>query len=300
MAQQIRYRCHGFAVSSAIRISLARAVGHSPHPLIGGSGRPAVTGPPTSPSSHRRGRSPSSVAPSPRNWERPLTPRLGPAQFAAPPADRRPRHARTPRNSPDLLRAAGVASLGRHPDRTGQPPLSPPPPPRTGAGGYPRRASTTGGSLRSAAFASREPASPNFRLRNSSFRGYADYMHSPKFWEALDAVLLGGRGAEGGGHVLGKRVVAVSSKAGRRRSVLAVAFAVEHLMHDGRLAPPSTHRRRPTDRRRQCAIRRRGGDNCFDPTFRVRPLLRERVRQVAPAFLAPLGHGSRPDRPSPR
>ena len=33
------------------------------------------------------------------------------------------------------------------------------------------------------------PASPNTALRNESFRGYADYMRSEPFWDALDDVL---------------------------------------------------------------------------------------------------------------
>ncbi len=33
------------------------------------------------------------------------------------------------------------------------------------------------------------PASPNVALRNESFRGYADYMRSTDFWDALDGVL---------------------------------------------------------------------------------------------------------------
>jgi uncharacterized protein (DUF488 family) len=34
-----------------------------------------------------------------------------------------------------------------------------------------------------------DPASRNTALRNESFRGYADYMRSAPFWDALDAVL---------------------------------------------------------------------------------------------------------------
>ncbi len=34
-----------------------------------------------------------------------------------------------------------------------------------------------------------DPTSPNTALRNDSFRGYADYMAQPVFWDALDQVL---------------------------------------------------------------------------------------------------------------
>lgn len=82
-----------------------------------------------------------------------------------------------------------------------------------------------------------EPDSPNAALRNSSFRGYADYMQSPPFWEALDAVLVQAE----------QRVVVVMCSESvwwrcHRRlvadaAVLARDFAVEHLMHDGREVP---------------------------------------------------------------
>jgi uncharacterized protein (DUF488 family) len=35
-----------------------------------------------------------------------------------------------------------------------------------------------------------ETGSPNIALRNESFRGYADYMRTTPFWEALDDVLM--------------------------------------------------------------------------------------------------------------
>jgi uncharacterized protein (DUF488 family) len=81
------------------------------------------------------------------------------------------------------------------------------------------------------------PQSPNGQLRNSSFRGYADYMDSPEFWHALDTVLL----------EAGQRTTTVMCSESvwwrcHRRliadaAVLARGFAVEHLMHDGRLVP---------------------------------------------------------------
>jgi uncharacterized protein (DUF488 family) len=79
-----------------------------------------------------------------------------------------------------------------------------------------------------------EPDSPNVALRNASFRGYADYMQTPTFWEALDAVL-----AEAGE----RTVVVMCSESVwwrcHRRlvadgAVLARDVDVAHLMHDGR------------------------------------------------------------------
>jgi len=82
-----------------------------------------------------------------------------------------------------------------------------------------------------------DPESPNFRLRNSSFRGYADYMDSPEFWEALDDVLVEAEErmltvmcSESVWWRCHRRLVADAAE-------LARGFAVEHLMHDGRLLP---------------------------------------------------------------
>jgi uncharacterized protein (DUF488 family) len=81
------------------------------------------------------------------------------------------------------------------------------------------------------------PGSPNTRLRNSSFRGYADYMDAPEFWQALDAVLL--EAEERAVTVMCSE--AVWWRCHRRliadAAVLARHVAVEHLMHDGRLVP---------------------------------------------------------------
>jgi uncharacterized protein (DUF488 family) len=82
-----------------------------------------------------------------------------------------------------------------------------------------------------------EPDSPNARLRNASFRGYADYMETPQFWDALDAVLA---------ETSERTVVVMCSESVwwrcHRRlvadaAVLARSFEVEHLMHDARRAP---------------------------------------------------------------
>jgi uncharacterized protein (DUF488 family) len=81
------------------------------------------------------------------------------------------------------------------------------------------------------------PDSPNQSLRNESFRGYADYMLTEPFWNALDLVL-----AETGE----RSVVMMCSESVwwrcHRRLVadaamLARGFEVEHLMHDGRRVP---------------------------------------------------------------
>jgi len=81
------------------------------------------------------------------------------------------------------------------------------------------------------------PASPNTALRNESFRGYADYMASPQFWEALDAVL-----ELAGGHTTAvmcsesvywrchRRLIADAASLVRGTEVL-------HIGHDGRLSP---------------------------------------------------------------
>jgi uncharacterized protein (DUF488 family) len=81
------------------------------------------------------------------------------------------------------------------------------------------------------------PNSPNTALRNESFRGYADYMRSPPFWAALDAVLdLAGR----------RRTAVMCSESVywrcHRRLIadaasLARATEVLHLGHDGDIIP---------------------------------------------------------------
>ena len=82
-----------------------------------------------------------------------------------------------------------------------------------------------------------DPASPNTALRDNSFRGYADYMRSSNFWDALDEVLRGSR--ENRTTVMcseslywrcHRRLVADAVVIGRGATVL-------HLGHDGRLTP---------------------------------------------------------------
>jgi uncharacterized protein (DUF488 family) len=80
------------------------------------------------------------------------------------------------------------------------------------------------------------PDSPNTKLRNVSFRGYADYMQADPFWAALDGVLLEAR----------QRQVAVMCSESvwwrcHRRlvadaAVLVRKVPVEHLMHGGEAA----------------------------------------------------------------
>jgi uncharacterized protein (DUF488 family) len=82
-----------------------------------------------------------------------------------------------------------------------------------------------------------DPDSPNTALRNGSFRGYADYMRSEQFWDALDEVL--GRAAKNRTAVMcsesvywrcHRRLIADAATIGRQARVL-------HLAHDGRLTP---------------------------------------------------------------
>ena len=55
--------------------------------------------------------------------------------------------------------------------------------------GCPRPPSCTAGNRALGGRRKPSPASPNVALRNESFRGYADYMRSTDFWDALDGVL---------------------------------------------------------------------------------------------------------------
>ncbi|HET6965469.1 MAG TPA: DUF488 domain-containing protein [Acidimicrobiales bacterium] len=79
--------------------------------------------------------------------------------------------------------------------------------------------------------------SPNTALRNDSFRGYADYMRTPPFWEALDAVLAGAE-RECSAVMCSE---AVYWRCHRRlisdAVVLARRGAVSHIGHDGRVTP---------------------------------------------------------------
>ena len=87
-----------------------------------------------------------------------------------------------------------------------------------------------------------DPSSPNTALRNESFRGYADYMRSAQFWEALDAVL----------DLAGERRTAVMCSESvywrcHRRLIADAAFMVRgtdvlHISHNGSLSP-----HQPTD-----------------------------------------------------
>jgi len=79
------------------------------------------------------------------------------------------------------------------------------------------------------------PDSPNTALRNDSFRGYADYMRTAAFWEALDQVLAsaGERRtavmcSEAVYWRCHRRLIADATEIGR-------AIAVRHLAHDGSL-----------------------------------------------------------------
>lgn len=81
------------------------------------------------------------------------------------------------------------------------------------------------------------PDSPNSALRNSSFRGFADYMQTQGFWDGLDTVL----------HDASSRTTAMMCSESVywrcHRRLIADALVigdradVAHLMHDGRLVP---------------------------------------------------------------
>jgi uncharacterized protein (DUF488 family) len=82
-----------------------------------------------------------------------------------------------------------------------------------------------------------DPASPNTALQNESFRGYADYMRSTAFWEALDDVLAESATsrtaimcAESVYWRCHRRLVADAAVIGRGSTVV-------HLGHDGRTTP---------------------------------------------------------------
>ena len=82
-----------------------------------------------------------------------------------------------------------------------------------------------------------DPASVNTALRNESFRGYADYMQSGVFWEALDGVLATSANqrtavmcSESVYWRCHRRLIADAAVIGRAAKVL-------HLGHDGRLCP---------------------------------------------------------------
>ncbi len=81
------------------------------------------------------------------------------------------------------------------------------------------------------------PASPNRALRNDSFRGYADYMLSAGFWEALDDVLADCRNqrtavmcSESVYWRCHRRMIADAAVIGRGATVV-------HLGHDGQMSP---------------------------------------------------------------
>ena len=80
------------------------------------------------------------------------------------------------------------------------------------------------------------PDSINLALRNAAFRGYADYMQTPLFAEALDELIAAGRDR-------GTAIMCSESvwwRCHRRLiadALTARAIEVHHLMHDGRITP---------------------------------------------------------------
>lgn len=99
-----------------------------------------------------------------------------------------------------------------------------------------------------------DEASPNSGLRDAGFRGYADYMRTPAFWRALDAVLADAERAT-------TAVLCAESvwwRCHRRLIADAVLLVrqrpVRHVLHDGRQQP-----HHPTD-----AARVEGGQVIYD------------------------------------
>ena len=82
-----------------------------------------------------------------------------------------------------------------------------------------------------------DPRSINTALRNASFRGYADYMRTPPFWDALDDVLATAAHAqtaimcaEAVYWRCHRRLIADAAQLCRQAGIL-------HLSHDGRQIP---------------------------------------------------------------
>lgn len=107
-----------------------------------------------------------------------------------------------------------------------------------------------------------QPGSPNVALRDEGFRGYADYMRTPPFGDALDAVLRDAGTAP-------TAVMCAESVWWRcHRRLLADAAVllrdvdVVHLLHDGRLHP-----HRPTE-----GVRREGDLLVYDAGVTELPL----------------------------
>ena len=82
-----------------------------------------------------------------------------------------------------------------------------------------------------------DPSSVNIALVNKSFRGYADYMRTAEFWDALDDVLAASSGArstimcsEAVYWRCHRRLIADAAVIGRQVEVL-------HLGHDGSVRP---------------------------------------------------------------
>ena len=88
-------------------------------------------------------------------------------------------------------------------------------------------------------FRKADPDSPNIALRNSSFRAYADYMQTPAFLAALDALVE---------HSERERVAIMCSESVwwrcHRRLIADAAVLlhhtdVQHIMHTGKATPHS-------------------------------------------------------------
>jgi uncharacterized protein (DUF488 family) len=87
-----------------------------------------------------------------------------------------------------------------------------------------------------------DPASPNTALRHPGFRGYADWMRTPRFWAALDGLLAEARAAPTAALCAESLWWRCHRRLLADAAVLVRGAQVLHLLPDGRL-----ERHRPTD-----------------------------------------------------
>jgi uncharacterized protein (DUF488 family) len=98
------------------------------------------------------------------------------------------------------------------------------------------------------------PASVNHALRHPAFRGYADYMRTPRFWSALDRLLAEAAEAPAAAMCSESLWWRCHRRLLADAAVLVRGVEVLHLDHRGRLAP-----HRPTE-----GVRRDGDLLAYD------------------------------------
>jgi uncharacterized protein (DUF488 family) len=81
------------------------------------------------------------------------------------------------------------------------------------------------------------PASGNHALRHPAFRGYADYMRTPRFWSALDRLLAEAADAPAAAMCSESLWWRCHRRLLADAAVLVRGVEVLHLDHRGRLAP---------------------------------------------------------------